>query len=96
VTAARRLVVAGGTVVTPWGRVRADVLVAGERIAALAAPGRIGAGAPLLDAPARTGAAAQVLDARGLLTCAILGSPTRRTSRPPAARRRPAGSRRSW
>ena len=34
-----RLLVEGGTVVTPSGRVRADVLVEGEQIAALLAPG---------------------------------------------------------
>jgi dihydropyrimidinase len=52
------LVITGGTVLSPTGGVRADVLVEGERIAALAAPGSD-------IARAWAGTADQVLDATG-------------------------------
>jgi dihydropyrimidinase len=51
--------ISGGTVVSPTGRVQADVLIDGERIAALLAPGDTSLGADL------AASAERVIDAKG-------------------------------
>jgi dihydropyrimidinase len=50
VTGGDRLVISGGTVVTPGGPLRADLVIGGERILAVTAPGAAPAGDGILEA----------------------------------------------
>ena len=47
------LLIKGGTIVNSWGRQQADVLVDGERIAGIVAPGMVGSARRVIDADGR-------------------------------------------
>ena len=78
------LVIRGGVIVDPWGRHQADIVVDGERITRIAAPGSVVSSRRVIDADGR-------LVLHGLVDTHCrhrdLGFTTRRTPRPRPGRR---------